>query len=107
MKSEPSEGFDYFALEGNIDAQSEKYFKNLPARVRCSQVRFNFIKTGRINSMGIALLLRCFKDIREAKKADILLEGLTPMHTMLFRMTGIFLLASPVAAGGSGNGGAV
>jgi anti-anti-sigma regulatory factor len=105
MNSQPSQDFDYFALEGNIDAQSEKYFKDLPARVRCSQVRFDFIKTGRINSMGIALLLRCFKDIREVKKADILLEGLTPMHTMLFKMTGVFLLATPVVAQGNGKGG--
>jgi anti-anti-sigma regulatory factor len=106
MNSQPSEGFDYFALEGNIDAQSEKYFKELPARVRCSQVRFNFGKTGRINSMGVALLLRCFKDIRETRKAEILLEGLTPMHAMLFKMTGVFLLATPVVSGASVKGGA-
>ena len=106
MNSQPSEGFDYFALEGNIDAQSEKFFKDLPARVRCSQVRFDFVKTGRINSMGIALLLRCFKDIRETRKAEILLEGLTPMHTMLFKMTGVFLLATPVESGASVKGGA-
>jgi len=105
MNCQSTEGFDYFALEGNIDAQSEKYFKDLPARVRCSQVRFNFSKTGRVNSMGIALLLRCFKDIREAKKAEILLEGLTPMHTMLFKMTGVFLLATPFVSQGSGKGG--
>jgi anti-anti-sigma regulatory factor len=105
MNRQPSEGFDHFALEGNIDAQSEKYFKELPARVRCSQVRFDFVKTGRINSMGIALLLRCFKDIRETRKAEILLEGLTPMHTMLFKMTGVFLLATPAVPGASGKGG--
>lgn len=106
MNSQPVVDFDYFALEGNLDAQSEKYFKELPARVRCSQVRFNFIKAGRINSMGIALLLRCFKDIRETKKADILLEGLTPMHAMLFKMTGVLLLATPVVVQASGPGSA-
>jgi anti-anti-sigma regulatory factor len=105
MNSQSSEGFDCFALEGNIDAQSEKYFKDLPARVRCSQVRFDFVKAGRVNSMGIALLLRCFKDIRETRKAEILLEGLTPMHTMLFKMTGVFLLATPVVPVASGKGG--
>jgi len=85
---------DYFAFEGTIDAQSEGLLKELPSKVRHPLVRFDFTRAGRINSMGIALLLRCFKDI--GGKAEIRLEGLTPMHTMLFKMTGIFLLASPV-----------
>jgi len=96
--------FDYFAIEGTVDAGSERYFKDLPAKVRQSRVRFDFAAAGRINSMGIALLLRCFKEIREKKQAEITLEGLTPMHAMLFKMTGIFLLASPVAAGANGKG---
>ena len=96
---------DYFALEGTIDAQSEAFFKELPSQVRHPQVRFDFTRSGRINSMGIALLLRCFKEIRQAKQAEILLEGLSPMHTMLFKMTGVFLLATPVAAGECGKAG--
>ena len=88
---------DYFALEGTIDAQSERLLKELPAKVRYPLVRFDFAKAGRINSMGIALLLRCFKDI--GCKAEIRLVGLTPMHTMLFKMTGVFLLATPVVKG--------
>ena len=87
--------YDYFALNGNIDAQAEKQLKELPAKVKQPKVTIDFSKTGRINSMGIALLLRCFKAIREEKKADIELVGLTPMNTMLFKMTGIFLLATP------------
>ena len=87
---------DYFALEGTIDALSEPYFKSLPAQVRHTLVRFDFRRAGRINSMGIALLLRCFKEIRQEKGAEILLEGLGPMHAMLFKMTGVFLLATPV-----------
>jgi anti-anti-sigma regulatory factor len=96
MDTRLPERFDYFALEGTIDAQSEGYFRELPAKVSSSQVRFDFAGTGRINSMGIALLLRCFKEIRDRHQAEILLEGLTPMHNMLFKMTGVFLLASPV-----------
>ena len=98
---------DYFALEGTIDAQSETFFKALPAQVRHPQVRFDFARAGRINSMGIALLLRCFKEIRQAKQAEIVLEGLSPMNTMLFKMTGVFLLATPVAAGENRREGAV
>lgn len=105
MNSRPAESFDYFAIEGTVDAQSDKYFEDLPAQVRSGLVRFDFAKAGRINSMGIALLLRCFKEIREKNKAEILLEGLTPMHTMLFKMTGLFLLASPAASGAGGKGG--
>ena len=99
--------FDFFALDGTIDASSEGFFHDLPAKVSHSLVRFNFARTGRINSMGIALLLRCFKEIREKKQAQITLEGLAPMHDMLFKMTGIFLLASPETAGGGlgGQGG--
>jgi anti-anti-sigma regulatory factor len=104
MNSQVAESFDYFALEGTIDAQCEGYFKDLPAKVRCNLVKFDFAGTGRINSMGIALLLRCFKAIRENHQAEIVLEGLTPMHNMLFKMTGVFLLAT-AASGNSGKGG--
>ena len=93
---------DYFALEGNIDAHCEPFFKDLPSRVRHPLVRFDFSGAGRINSMGIALLLRCFKEIRQQKQAEISLAGLNPMNTMLFKMTGVFLLATPVAAGDRG-----
>lgn len=105
MIGQSAENFDYFALEGTIDSRSERFFKELPAQVRFDRVRFNFDKVGRVNSMGVALLLRCFKDIREKKKAEILLEGLTPMNTMLFKMTGVFLLASPVVSGAGAKGG--
>lgn len=88
-------GHDYFAIEGTIDAQSEGLLREIPARVRSSVVVFDFSKAGRINSMGIALILRCFKET--AGKAEIRLEGLSQMHTMLFKMTGVFLLAAPPA----------
>lgn len=88
---------DCFTLEGVIDAHSEALLNAIPGKVRSSVVRFDFSKTGRINSMGIALILRCFKEI--SGKAEIRLEGLNQMHTMLFKMTGVFLLAKPVAGG--------
>ena len=61
--------FDYFALHGNIDAQAEKLLKELPHKVQRPVVKFDFSKAGRINSMGIALLLRCLKSIKEEKKS--------------------------------------
>jgi anti-anti-sigma regulatory factor len=86
---------DLFHMEGTIDVQSERLLKEIPQEVREGLVRFDFSRAGRINSMGIALLLRCFKEIRETKKAEIQLQGLSQMHTMLFKMTGVFLLAAP------------
>jgi anti-anti-sigma regulatory factor len=87
---------DYFALEGTVDFSSEQLLKKLPAQVKKRRVRFDFSRTGRINSMGVALLLRCFKEIRD-NGAEITVSGLAPMHTMLFKMTGLFLLATPGA----------
>jgi len=91
--SDSCAGHDYFAFHGNIDARAETCLKELPRKVRHPVVKFDFSKTGRINSMGIALLLRCLKTIREEKSADIRLLELNPTTTMLFKMTGIFLLA--------------
>lgn len=95
IESGNSGTFDYFAFHGNIDAQAEAQLKELPAMIRQQVVKFDFSRAGRINSMGIALLLRCLKAIKEEKKAEIRLLALSPMNTMLFRMTGIFLLAEP------------
>jgi anti-anti-sigma regulatory factor len=85
---------DYIAFEGNVDVSAEAHLKELPAKVRHTEVRFDFSQVGRINSMGIALLLRCLKNIRAEKNAAIYLRGLNQTNAILFKMTGIFLLAS-------------
>lgn len=92
--SRSSESADYFSVFGNIDAFAEKQLQGLPATVGKQVVQFDFNEAGRINSMGIALLLRCFKKIREEKKAEIILRDLSTTNAMLFKMTGIFLLAN-------------
>ena len=84
---------DCFAFHGNIDARAEGELKELPGRVGRPLVRLDFSKTGRINSMGIALLLRCLKTIKEEKKAEIRIIQPNPMNAMLFKMTGMLLLA--------------
>lgn len=95
LRIEPTgtDSFDYFSFHGNIDAAAEAQLKDLPRMVRRPVVKLDFSKTGRINSMGIALLLRCLKTIKEEKKAEIRLVQPNPMNTMLFRMTGVLLLA--------------
>ncbi len=85
---------DYFTFHGNIDAHAETSLKELPAKVRRPVVKFDFSRSGRINSMGIALLLRCLKTIKEEKRADIRLLELSTTNTMLFKMTGVFFLAT-------------
>ncbi len=89
-----SESTDYIALLGNIDASAEIQLQSLPGILEKQTVQFDFNQTGRINSMGIALLLRCFKKIREEKRAEIILRDLTPTNVLLFKMTGVFMLAS-------------
>ena len=85
---------DCFVFRGNIDIHAESSLKDIPDLVEKIMVRFDFSQVGRVNSMGIALLLRCFKRIRDERKAEILLTGLTTIHTMLFKTTGVFLLAN-------------
>lgn len=89
-----AESIDHIELHGNIDASAEKELQGLPGMVCNQVVRIDFSQAGRINSMGIALLLRCFRHIREEKKAEIILRELNPTNTILFKMTGIFMLAS-------------
>lgn len=91
-----SGNMDFFAFYGNIDAQAETLLKELPQKVRQPLVTFDFAQTGRINSMGIAFLLRCLKNIKEEKKAEISLRELNQTNTLLFKMTGIFMLATPM-----------
>ncbi|NJD90056.1 MAG: STAS domain-containing protein, partial [Geobacter sp.] len=62
--------------------------------VKSPVVRLDFSSAGRINSMGIALLLRCLKSIREQQGSQIYLRELNPTNAVLFKMTGVFMLAS-------------
>ena len=89
-----SDSCDLIELHGNIDASAEKELQGLPSMLLSRTIRFDFSQSGRINSMGIALLLRCFKNIRDEKQAVIFLRELSPTNRILFKMTGVFMLAS-------------
>ena len=87
-------GGDTVQFHGNIDAHADRHFDELIKQVSANRVIMDFSTTGRINSMGIALLLRSIKSIKAEKKAEVSIQGLNQINTMLFKMTGIFLLAS-------------
>jgi len=94
FKHESSGNCDYFRFSGNIDINAETVLHDIPDSVAHPCVVMDFGQAGRINSLGIALLLKCMKKIREVKKADITICGLSPVNAMLFKITGVFLLAS-------------
>jgi anti-anti-sigma factor len=88
-------GFTVFRIAGIIDVRAQQLLEDIVQKVEDSGVWFDFAGVKRINSMGIALLLRCFKKIRDNKRAEIRLLNLNQVNSMLFRITGIFLLARP------------
>jgi len=87
--------FNMFFLSGIVDARAKSVLDELPHRIEHRRITFDFGGVTRINSMGIALLLRCFKQIRDEMQAEVRLSHLSPVNAMLFKITGIFLLATP------------
>jgi len=85
---------DFVTLSGTIDYDAGSSLEELSEIIKHPIIRFDFSKVGRINSMGIAFILRCFKKLRDDKGAEISITGLNSMHVMLFNMTGVFLLAN-------------
>lgn len=83
-------------LSGTIDMQAETGFEDVSSRVAGPSVIFDFSSVGRINSMGIALILRCFKRLGSERNTIVLVRGLNQINSMLFKMSGVFLLAKEV-----------
>lgn len=86
---------DNIRFYGNIDSHSEKYFEELYGRITGKRVVFDFSNTVRINSMGIAFLLRSIKSIKTGKKSDVAIIGENKTNALLFKMTGIYMLTTP------------
>jgi anti-anti-sigma regulatory factor len=85
---------DYIRFYGNIDSHSEKHFEALLREISGKRVVMDFSDTGRINSMGIAILLRSLKSIKAEKLADVAFFGENKTNAILFKMTGIYMLAT-------------
>jgi anti-anti-sigma regulatory factor len=86
---------DNIRFFGNIDSHSEQHFKELNSRITGKRVVFDFSNTTRINSMGIAFLLRSIKTIKAGKPTEIVITGENKTNALLFKMTGIYVLAPP------------
>ncbi len=95
---QPSHERDSFLFHGIIDAQADIHLEEMVRRATCSTVQLDFSGVGRINSMGIALLLRSIKTLKSEKQAEVQITGLNQINSMLFKMTGIFLMAREVNA---------
>lgn len=90
---------DNIRFYGNIDSHSEQYFKELNGRITGKRVVFDFSNTTRINSMGIAFLLRSIKSIKAERPTEIAITGENKINALLFKMTGIYMLAPPLEPG--------
>jgi anti-anti-sigma regulatory factor len=85
---------DNIRFYGNIDSFTEQHFEDLARKITGKRVIMDFSNTGRINSMGIAILLRSIKNIKAEKKADVEVFGENKTNALLFKMTGIYMLAT-------------
>lgn len=84
---------DTVHFHGNIDCHADTHFDDMIKSVSTKMLVFDFSSAGRINSMGISLLLRSIKSLKTEKGAEINIQGANQINTMLFKMTGIYLLA--------------
>lgn len=101
MDIERNHNGDTVRFHGNIDAQTIKHFEGLYPQIKANSVVMDFSNTARINSMGVALLLRTIRSIKNDKKAEVMIQGVNHIHTILFKMSGIFTLAPLVGSNNS------
>ncbi len=85
---------DNICFYGNIDSHSEQSFDELSRKITGKRVVMDFSNTLRINSMGIAILLRSIKHIKSEKKSEIAIVGENKTNAMLFKITGVYTLTS-------------
>jgi anti-anti-sigma regulatory factor len=85
---------DNIRFYGVIDSHSEHQFEELVHKITGRKVIMDFSNTGRINSMGIAMLLCTIRNIKAEKKAEVQVIGENKTNSLLFRITGIYTLTS-------------
>lgn len=87
-------GSDQITIYGNIDSSAAPHFEQAICGISSERVVIDFSNVGRIDSMGMTLLLRSINLIKLQKKAEVRIQGANEINSILFRMVGITLLAS-------------
>ncbi len=84
----------HYKLEGVISAESRPTFTNLMQTADAfKEIYLDFSQVTRINSMGLALLLKVLKECQMRNK-NVHIKGANKMIQTLFKMTGVNTLAS-------------
>lgn len=79
----------FYQFRGVISAESQDEFRQLVLAAQHSRViRLDFARVSRINSMGVALFLKCLKELRQGGR-QIHICGASKMTATLFKMMGI------------------
>ena len=87
----------YYSFNGIVSAESAPLLKELVEQASpVSEVHLDFSRMSRINSMGIALLLKALKEMKYQGK-KIHLRGANKMTLTLFKMMGINTWATVTA----------
>lgn len=78
-----------YQFKGVLSAESQDEFKQMVEAAKSgSSMRLDFSKVDRINSMGIALLLKALKELKQGGKA-VEITGANEMILVSFKMMGI------------------
>jgi anti-anti-sigma factor len=78
-----------YQFKGVLSAESQDEFRQMVEAARSgSSIRLDFSRVDRINSMGIALLLKALKELKQAGKA-VEIAGANDMIQASFKMMGI------------------
>jgi anti-anti-sigma factor len=86
---------DNISFYGNIDSHTEPHFEELVQRITGKRVVMDFSNTVRINSMGVAILLRSIKNIKTEKNSEVAFIGENKTNALLFKITGLYTLTTP------------
>jgi anti-anti-sigma factor len=78
-----------FHFKGVLSAESQNDFKQMTESAKSAQsISLDFSKVDRINSMGIALLLKALKELKQSGKS-VEIVGANEMIQVSFKMMGI------------------
>jgi anti-anti-sigma factor len=86
---------DNIRFFGSIDSHAEPHFEEMVQKITGRRVVMDFSNTTRINSMGIAILLRSIKSIKTDKKSEVAIIGENSTNALLFKITGLYTLSAP------------